>query len=168
MQVIVLLLLSIAVAPAASWVNNFHEAFTYTCQTGQSINFIMSAHNDKYKDRIWNFACQNTFSKPASCYWTGYENDFDKPFTFICPFGSVVTGMGSYYDMRTEDRRWQYYCCEGEVEVTRNCKWSDYVNVVQKPFRWDTPVNYYLTGVYSSHDSAVEDRLWKYYYCQKN
>ncbi|XP_075066465.1 hemagglutinin/amebocyte aggregation factor-like [Mixophyes fleayi] len=171
MQVILILLLSIAAAcagPVGLWVNELDKPFTYTCKNSQSISFIISEHSNKNKDRVWDFSCQNTFNKPSSCIWTYYVNDFDKEFTFTCPFGSVLTGTSSYHDNNTEDRRWKYYCCKGGVEVTRNCKWSGYVNDFEKYLRWETPTNNYLTGVHSYHDDIKNDRRWSYHYCQKN
>ncbi|XP_075061026.1 hemagglutinin/amebocyte aggregation factor-like [Mixophyes fleayi] len=175
MQVIVLLLLSIAAVCAGPegnqknrWVNDFDKPLNYTCQNHQSINLIISIHDNKHEDRVWDFRCQNTFTKPASCYWTSYVNDFDQEFTFVCPFGSVLSGMESYHNNWKEDRRWEFYCCKGEVEVTRNCKWSGYVNDFDKYLRWDAPTDYYLTGAHSYHDNKREDRLWSYHSCEKN
>ncbi|XP_063785030.1 hemagglutinin/amebocyte aggregation factor-like isoform X2 [Pseudophryne corroboree] len=125
----------------------------FQCQRHQSISLIISNHDNTYEDRVWDFSCKNTFNNPATCAWTNYVNCFDDEFTFVCPFGSVLSGMQSYHDNNTEDRRWKFYCCQGEVPVSRNCKWSDYVNDFDEYLRWDAPTNQYLTGAQSYHDN---------------
>ncbi|XP_075061524.1 hemagglutinin/amebocyte aggregation factor-like [Mixophyes fleayi] len=167
MQVIVLLLMSIAPASAALWTSKFHQPFNYTCQNVQSIHLIISTFDQKFKDRVWTFGCQTTFSRPMTCYWTNYLSDLNKPFTFICPFGSVVNGITSYYDPNARDRRWQIHCCKGEVVVTRNCEWTGYVHAFEKSLRWEPPTNYYLTGAHSYYGNGVSDRRWSFYICQK-
>ncbi|XP_075066468.1 hemagglutinin/amebocyte aggregation factor-like isoform X2 [Mixophyes fleayi] len=171
MQVIVLLLLSIAAAcaaPEGRWVNNYDQVLKYQCQNHQSISFIISIHDDIFEDRTWDFGCQNTFNKAESCYWTSYVNDFDQEFTFVCPFGTILSGMESYHDNTAEDRRWKFYCCKGEALFTRNCRWSRYVNNFDHYLRWDAPTNHHLTGAHSYHHNTYEDRRWRFHSCEKN
>ena len=49
-----ILLLS-CVALAAAYVNDFDEEFTFSCQEGRSINWIMSEHNSDKEDRRFDF-----------------------------------------------------------------------------------------------------------------
>ncbi|XP_040201655.1 hemagglutinin/amebocyte aggregation factor-like [Rana temporaria] len=170
MMVVLALLLSVTVAMAAPqerWVNDYDQPLNFQCADRQSISIVISQHDNRHEDRVWDFACQNTFST-ASCSWTGYVNDFDQEFSFICPFGSVISGMQSYHDNKREDRRWSFLCCQGENQVTRNCKWSDYANNFDAYLRWDAPFNTFLTGAHSYHDNSKEDRRWKYHYCEKS
>ncbi|KAG8548660.1 hypothetical protein GDO81_024662 [Engystomops pustulosus] len=170
MRVILALLLGIVVtsaAPSERWVNDYDQVLHFECQSHQSINLIISIHDNKREDRVWDFSCQNTFNYPGSCYWTGYVNDFDRELNFICPFGSVLSGMDSYHDNSKEDRRWRFLCCQGEVPVQRNCKWSGNVNEFDLYLRWDAPLNHYLAGAQSYHDNSKEDRRWSYYSCEK-
>ncbi|KAM3926645.1 hemagglutinin/amebocyte aggregation factor-like [Leptodactylus fuscus] len=171
MQAILVLLLGIGVvsaAPPERWVNNYDQVLNYECKSHQSISLIISVHDDKYEDRVWDFGCQNTFNNPGSCSWTAYVNDFDEEFTFTCPFGTVLSGMDSYHNNKKEDRKWRFFCCQGETTVQRNCKWSGYVNDFDGYLRWDPPPNHYLVGAQSYHDNYKEDRRWNYYSCEKN
>ncbi|XP_075712005.1 hemagglutinin/amebocyte aggregation factor-like [Rhinoderma darwinii] len=171
MQVVLALLLGIAVvsaAPQGRWVNSYDQNLHYECQSHQSINLIISIHDDEYEDRVWDFGCKNTFSYPSYCSWSGYINNFDEEFTYVCPFGTVLSGMASYHQNIEEDRRWRYLCCQGETTVQQNCRWSGYVNDFDNYLRWDAPSNYHLVGVQSYHDNSREDRRWNYYSCQKN
>ncbi|KAM5169885.1 hemagglutinin/amebocyte aggregation factor-like [Mantella aurantiaca] len=127
---------------------------------------IISIHDNKREDRVWDFQCQDTFSNTDSCYWTEYINDFDEEFTFICPFGSVMSGLESYHSNSKEDRRWKFHCCKGEKLATHNCKWSNYVNEFDDYLRWDAPPKTYLTGAHSYHDNKREDRRWKFHSCE--
>ncbi|MEE6477739.1 hypothetical protein FKM82_011612 [Ascaphus truei] len=149
------------------WANSYDQPLHFACQGHQSISLIISEHHNGNEDRVWDFGCKNTFSKPSSCYWTGYINNFDEAFDFTCPFGSVLSGMDSYHDNKKEDRRWKFYCCSGEVAIGHSCKWSGYVNSFDGYLRWDAPINYYLVGASSYHDNDKEDRRWKYQYCAK-
>ncbi|XP_053318099.1 hemagglutinin/amebocyte aggregation factor-like [Spea bombifrons] len=138
------------------WVNSYDQPLFFQCQNHQSINLIISIHDNGKEDRMWDFGCQNTFSRPGTCSWTNYVNNFDEQIAFTCPFGSVLSGMDSYHDNGKEDRRWKFLCCQGEVPVTRNCKWSDYVNEFDQYLRWDAPVNHHLVGTRSYHDNGKE------------
>ncbi|KAM9311499.1 hemagglutinin/amebocyte aggregation factor-like [Gastrophryne carolinensis] len=171
MKVIVVFLLCIVAtlaAPEERWVNDYDQPFYYSCPGHQSISMIISIHDNGREDRVWDFSCKDTFSSPASCFWTGYINEFDQEFNYVCPFGSVLAGLGGYHDNKREDRRWEAYCCQGEVRVTSNCKWSGYVNDFDQYLRWDAPSGFYLTGVQSYHDNHREDRRWQYHYCEKD
>ncbi|KAM4677934.1 hemagglutinin/amebocyte aggregation factor-like isoform 2-T2 [Discoglossus pictus] len=149
------------------WVNNYDQPLNFQCQAHQSIGMIISIHHNSHEDRLWDFSCKDTFSRASSCYWTGYVNDFDQPFDFVCPFGSVLSGMDSFHDNKREDRRWRFLCCSGEISVSKDCKWSNYVNEFDDYLRWDAPPNYYLVGASSFHDNNREDRRWRYNYCAK-
>ncbi|KAM4677931.1 hemagglutinin/amebocyte aggregation factor-like isoform 1-T1 [Discoglossus pictus] len=149
------------------WYNNYDQPLNFQCQAHQSIGMIISIHHNSHEDRLWDFSCKDTFSRASSCYWTGYVNDFDQPFDFVCPFGSVLSGMDSFHDNKREDRRWRFLCCSGEISVSKDCKWSNYVNEFDDYLRWDAPPNYYLVGASSFHDNNREDRRWRYHYCAK-
>ncbi|CAH2276563.1 Hypothetical predicted protein [Pelobates cultripes] len=150
------------------WVNDYDQLLFFSCASNQSIRSITSIHDNKREDRVWDFFCQNTFSNPGSCTWSGYANNFDEELYFICPFGSVLRGMESFHDNSKEDRRWKFECCTGEVQVTSNCQWSGYVNEFDGYLKWDALPNFYLVGTRSYHDNGKEDRRWQYYSCQKN
>ncbi|KAM4748684.1 hemagglutinin/amebocyte aggregation factor-like [Rhinophrynus dorsalis] len=138
------------------WVNDYDQPLFFTCPSFQSISLILSVHDNDREDRVWDFSCQNTFSQFSSCSWTGFVNDFDQELSYVCPFGSVLSGLDSYHDNKREDRRWKFYCCQGEVAVNSNCKWSGYVNDFDNYLRWDAPPNHYLVGAQSYHDNSKE------------
>ncbi|KAM8974368.1 hemagglutinin/amebocyte aggregation factor-like isoform 1-T1 [Pelodytes ibericus] len=176
MKVVLVLLLSLASVLAAPegklnaerWVNGYDQPLYFQCPNHQSISLILSQHDNNKEDRIWDFSCKNTFSRAGNCAWSGYVNNLDQELDYTCPFGSVLGGMESYHDNSKEDRRWKYLCCQGEVPVTRNCKWSGYVNEFDGYLRWDAPTNQYLVGARSYHDNGKEDRRWSYQSCEKN
>ncbi|XP_068129841.1 hemagglutinin/amebocyte aggregation factor-like [Hyperolius riggenbachi] len=150
------------------WVNAFDQHLYYECGKSESISMIISDHNNKHEDRVWDFSCKNTFEAPAYCSWTGFQNHYDEAFSFICFHGSVLAGVESIHDNKHEDRRWKFLCCEGSVKVNHACSWSDYVNDFDGYLRWDAPANRFLTGMESYHDNKREDRRWKYYSCEKS
>ncbi|XP_072001336.1 hemagglutinin/amebocyte aggregation factor-like [Engystomops pustulosus] len=171
MKLGLLLLMCVTLASAARvarWVNNYDKPFTFRCPSHHSIGTVTSNHDNKHEDRVWDFNCKNTFSKAATCSWSGDVNHFDKQFQYLCPNGAVISGMGSYHDNKKEDRRWKYLCCFGEKKVQKNCKWTNYVNDFDKYLKWNVPSDRFLVGVDSYHDNKKEDRRWRYYTCQKS
>ncbi|KAM4748685.1 hemagglutinin/amebocyte aggregation factor-like [Rhinophrynus dorsalis] len=150
------------------WANEFDKDFHFACPKQQTLNSIISTHNDKYEDRLWDFTCKATFSQKGQCYWTNYVNWFDEEFYFTCPFGSVISGMESYHRNYEEDRRWKYLCCTGTQTYTSDCNWTYYVNTFDSYIHWQVPHNYFLVGISSYHDNYTEDRRWKFQYCAKS
>ncbi|NP_001106323.1 uncharacterized protein LOC100127280 precursor [Xenopus laevis] len=154
--------------PGSKWINDYDKPFSFQCPDQQSIGFIISKHNNRREDRVWNFTCQYTLYQPHFCNWTDYINDFDQELNFTCPLGSVVSGIQSYHDNKKEDRRWKFLCCQGEVAVAQNCTWGDYVNDFDECLTWKSPPNHHLVGAFSYHDNGKEDRRWKYYSCERS
>ncbi|KAM4676748.1 hemagglutinin/amebocyte aggregation factor-like isoform 1-T1 [Discoglossus pictus] len=150
------------------WVNSFDEELHYVCPVSESINSIISQHNNWYEDRVWDFTCKPTFSKRPSCYWTNYINCMDEQFSFTCPFGSVISGLQSYHNNRQEDRRWKFYCCAASEVYTKYCYWTHYVNNFDAYMHWQVPRDNYLVGISSYHDDYTEDRRFKFQYCAKS
>uniref|UniRef100_A0A1B8XY27 Uncharacterized protein n=1 Tax=Xenopus tropicalis TaxID=8364 RepID=A0A1B8XY27_XENTR len=118
-------------------------------------------------DRLWDFVCERLFNSVPTCEWSNYVNNIGQGFTFYCPTGQVLSGMGNELDAWESDRRWKFLCCKGEFLVNRNCSWSDYVNAFNGDLRWKASINHYLTGVLSITNSQTEDRRWRYYSCEK-
>ncbi|XP_043939034.1 hemagglutinin/amebocyte aggregation factor-like [Protopterus annectens] len=102
-------------SPTCYWtnyVNEFDEAFSFTCPLDGVINGLSSYHDNHREDRRWKFHCCSLKNICNSqCYWTGYVNEFDEHLSFAVPEGYVLTGMSSYHDNKKEDRRWMYNYC---------------------------------------------------------
>ncbi|XP_075458764.1 hemagglutinin/amebocyte aggregation factor-like [Ascaphus truei] len=149
------------------WVSDFDKDFQFICPKQQSINSVISTHNNYYEDRLWDFTCKPTFSQLGSCYWSNYVNCFDEEFSFTCPFGSVISGMASYHRNYEEDRRWMFFCCTGSQPYTNDCNWTYFVNDFDAYIHWQVPNNYFVVGISSYHDNYTEDRRWRFQYCAK-
>ncbi|XP_031754389.1 serine/threonine-protein kinase B-raf isoform X2 [Xenopus tropicalis] len=153
------------------WVNNFNEPLFYRCPNQQSIKEITSMRDSQRWDRLWDFVCERLFNSVPTCEWSNYVNNIGQGFTFYCPTGQVLSGMGNELDAWESDRRlfhrWKFLCCKGEFLLNRNCSWSDYVNAFNEDLRWKASINHYLAGVLSITNSQTEDRQWKYYSCEK-
>ncbi|XP_072123802.1 hemagglutinin/amebocyte aggregation factor-like [Mobula birostris] len=147
------------------WVNDFDGELSFTCPTFETINTIISQHNNHHEDRQWDFLCRTSFSQQPFCTWSNYVNNFDEEFTFTCPFNSIISGVQSYHQNHEEDRRWRFYCCHAENVCLQNCVWTNYVNIFDGYFSWQVPDSSYLVSVSSYHDNHYEDRRWKYQYC---
>ncbi|XP_013791521.1 hemagglutinin/amebocyte aggregation factor-like [Limulus polyphemus] len=152
---------------AEAWWNNWDCVLHFKCQEKDSIKTISSIHNNRYRDRRWNFYCERTFEDP-SCYLTNYVNDWEGLVHFTCGNGEAIAGFNSYHDNNKEDRKWRIYCCKDENKCTDNntCTWTEYVNKWNAILHYLVPRDYVLTGVISEHDNRKEDRRWKYRHCQ--
>ena len=45
-------------------------------------------------------------------FLVGYVNNWDEFFAFQCNNHGFIHGMRSIHDNHSEDRRWDFYCCE--------------------------------------------------------
>ncbi|KAE8590273.1 hypothetical protein XENTR_v10018002 [Xenopus tropicalis] len=124
MKVTLLLLLGLAGIwadpednPENRWVNNYDEPLHFECPNHQSISLIISNHDNKREDRVWDFSCKATFSEQRFCYWTGYVNDFDQEFTFTCASGSVLTGMDSIMITRGRTEGGSFSVARGRCQL---------------------------------------------------
>ncbi|KAL2094704.1 hypothetical protein ACEWY4_009423 [Coilia grayii] len=149
------------------WNNNFDQPVDFTCPNSQSISAIMSEFNSHFKDRVWEFWCQDTFTKAPTCHKTNYVNNFDEVVDFTCPTNNVISGVYSYHDNYYEDRRWAFLCCAASNFCLGSCMWTNYVNDFHEVMTWYVPTGQYLAGTYSYHDNKKEDRRWKYLTCKK-
>uniref|UniRef100_A0AAY5K6X7 Hemagglutinin/amebocyte aggregation factor n=1 Tax=Esox lucius TaxID=8010 RepID=A0AAY5K6X7_ESOLU len=162
-----LLCSAVCVVTDLRWQNSYDQPLDFTCPPGQSISRIVSEHNNKHEDRVWDFACKATFASSTSCFTSAYVNDFDKPFIYQCPSHQVITGMNSYHENKHEDRRWKFTCCGSNNFCTDSCGWTNYVNWFDEAFTFEMPPNTYLVAVESYHENHHEDRRWRYQYCTK-
>ena len=114
-------------------------------------------HSNSKEDRRWMWQCKRIVSGAmSSCYWTGYQTNYDEPFIFNCPANYVLSGVNSVHSNKREDRRWNFYCCVASGYCTKQCYWSNYIN------NWDGYMNYraphprVFTGAYSHHSNKRE------------
>uniref|UniRef100_K1R0B1 Hemagglutinin/amebocyte aggregation factor n=1 Tax=Magallana gigas TaxID=29159 RepID=K1R0B1_MAGGI len=140
-----------------SWVNDYDHPFTFTCPQHQSIQRVVSHHDNHKEDRVFDFTCSNyEDSKFDSCYWTEYVNDFDQPVIFQCPHGGVLNGVSSYHDNHREDRRFRFYCCESPGNCLFNCYYSGLVNQYDGDLDYRVPDGHVMRGWTSVHDNHHE------------
>ncbi|XP_011451275.3 hemagglutinin/amebocyte aggregation factor [Magallana gigas] len=150
-----------------SWVNDYDHPFTFTCPQHQSIQRVVSHHDNHREDRVFDFTCSNyEDSKFDSCYWTEYVNDFDQPVIFQCPHGGVLNGVSSYHDNHKEDRRFRFYCCESPGNCLFNCYYSGLVNQYDGDLDYTVPDGHVMRGWTSVHDNHHEDRVFDFDVCR--
>ena len=59
----------------------------------------------------------------SSCYWTGYQTNYDEPFLSHCHANYVLSGVNNVHSNKREDRRWNFYCCRAIGYCTKQCYW---------------------------------------------
>ena len=59
--------------------------------------------------------------KKTGCYWTGWENEYDKELNYVAPAGKVINGVNSIHKNKHEDRIFKYQVCDAKIEVLNVC-----------------------------------------------
>ncbi|XP_065933600.1 dermatopontin isoform X1 [Magallana gigas] len=148
-----------------SWVNDYDKPFTFTCPSHQSINRVVSHHDNGPEDRKFDFQCTKYTEGTESCFWSEYANNFDQPVAYQCPNGGVMDGVGSYHDNGSEDRRFRFYCCEKPGMCLYNCFYSGWVNSYDGDLDYTVPAGHVMRGMISIHDNGSEDRIFDFEVC---
>ncbi|XP_033109826.1 dermatopontin-like [Anneissia japonica] len=164
--VVLLYAFCMATAETADWHNDYDQPVNFTCPKGQAIYKVISVHNDKKEDRLFEFFCRPLPADCSQSVWTGYINDFDQPFASDCPYSGIIIGAYSYHVDKHEDRRWMLNCCESEHSYTVNCYTTPYAHTWDGYHEYSAPSDYWIHGVAGQHSNKKEDRLWQYKVCQ--
>lgn len=156
------------------WLNKFDQPVFFQCPANQFLSHISSAHDNHYEDRVWDMSCsplpplgKGWDSTVRNCRWTNYVNELDQPLTFQCPNEGFITGMASFHDDKTEDRRFKFQCCDapGAGVVAHSCYFTSWANDWDGTLNFDVPRGKILRGVISYHSNAKEDRRFKFEIC---
>lgn len=67
----VLNLLFLSVVGVCSWVNEYDKPFSFTCPQHQSISRIVSHHDNRREDRVFDFTCSKYTEFAENCTWSG-------------------------------------------------------------------------------------------------
>ncbi|CAL1548243.1 unnamed protein product [Lymnaea stagnalis] len=161
---VVLLLLYISARTNAVYVNEFDQQALFHCQTGEYIEEIESEHNNNHEDRRWSFQCGGDGATSA-CTWSSYVNSWREMVAYICPGDTVVTGIDSYHDNGSEDRRFKFRCCGIATKKPKNCYMTDYANDWDGKLLLIVPPGSVLKGAFSYFHDGHKDRRWKFYIC---
>ena len=156
----------------SGWVNGWQDEFTYECDVNKVITGVHSKHSNFYEDRRFDFKhCKLDSVKTTEGFWSGWVNDYDEEFTYICPENRIITGIHSKFDRpwgpfgKKNDRKFEFYCKKLENAQRANCFWTDWVNDYDKEFKFICPGNKVITGVHSKHSNHHEDRKFDFYCC---
>ena len=151
---------SVLTGGLAAYQNDWDCVLNVMCNRhhGEALYSVRSSrHSNSKEDRRWMWQCKRIVSGAmSSCYWTGYQTNYDEPFIFNCPANYVLSGVNSVHSNKREDRRWNFYCCVASGYCTKQCYWSNYIN------NWDGYMNYraphprVFTGAYSHHSNKRE------------
>ncbi|MEJ6476425.1 dermatopontin-like protein [Pseudoalteromonas piscicida] len=156
------------------YLNDFDQAFTYTCPNNMFVKSISSYHQNKQEDRRFSLVCAKfTTDSGSRIYrkttkWSGYVNSYDQAFNFVCPNGQFLVGMSSRHDNGREDRLFNFNCASmatssvGAALFAESCITTQYTGYDQP---WTLGGNGALIGMSSRHDNRTEDRQTAVTYC---
>ncbi|XP_072566487.1 hemagglutinin/amebocyte aggregation factor-like [Paramormyrops kingsleyae] len=94
-----------------------------------------------------------------------WENSYDNPLNFDCPYKQSISSIHSKHDNHREDRLWEFQC-KDTFNSNPQCFWTPEVNDFDEEFTFVCPNNYVMTGMSSYHDNKHEDRRWQFQCCQ--
>ncbi|XP_059141118.1 dermatopontin-like isoform X1 [Physella acuta] len=99
----------------------------------------------------------------ATVWSHNFLNEYDQPFDFRCPYGSVINYIYSEHHDYFEDRRFEILC---RSQKTTECAHSGYVNAFDQPVNFICPGDKVMTGIESYHDNFYEDRRFSFQCCR--
>lgn len=94
-----------------------------------------------------------------------YINWFNEWFTFEAGFDRVITGIDSYHENHSEDRRWRFYTATADGLKCRPLSWTDYKNGFDGELHLSCGENQALNAVRSEHSDEDSDRRFKFRCC---
>ncbi|GFO45637.1 hemagglutinin/amebocyte aggregation factor [Plakobranchus ocellatus] len=107
-----------------SWMTEYDQPFTFTCDDNHMLQTIESEHSSRTEDRVWNFTCVEAppNTRLDGCEWSGmlthgceytdFENDYDQPLLYSVPEGMVLRGITSIHSNSKEDRIFRFDICK--------------------------------------------------------
>ncbi len=162
---------------SSGYVNNFDAPVDYTCPADKVICGESSYHSNGAEDRRHSFECcdmtvDSIIIQRKFCSWQGQINEYDRLLNFTCPNGTIAAGHYSTHDNGTEDRIYDFYCCEygspsqkvivEECQVLPNASWA---NSWDAAVNFSCPSNKVKVGEISVHHNGAEDRIYRFKCC---
>lgn len=149
------------------WQNHYDENLKFSCPTNSVITTMVSIHSNYFGDRVWRFSCDKKV-KLGTSIWSYYRNDYGAYFEFRCPQNFVLTGMGGVHRNEGNDRRYKFRYSRILGKIQGSCKWTDYLNDLDRKLNYNVPCQYYITGIRSSFSKSHEDRQFFLRICKFN
>ncbi|MBE0370075.1 dermatopontin-like protein [Pseudoalteromonas aurantia] len=157
----------------SGYVNDFDQAFSYTCPSNMFIKSISSFHDNRTEDRRFNIVCAKYKAGNDRMYrkttkWSGYVNSYDTAFNYSCPNGGFLAGITSRHNNGTEDRQFSFSCANmatsrsGASLTPESCNVTPLSSYDQA---WNLGSNGALIGYASQHHNHYEDRRTQVSYC---
>jgi len=145
----------------SGWVNDWDGDMQWSAGSNRMITGLYSVHSNGREDRRWRFY-HGSINKVhcESPYWTEPLNSEDQAISASCLHNEAVSGFKSKYSNRKEDRVWYLQCCSLTNVALKDMGLSGYLNDWDAVLDFRCEDNEVLTGVYSVHSNAHEDRRW--------
>jgi hypothetical protein len=143
------------------WVNSWDQPVNWVAPSGYVMTGVHSKHDNGKEDRLWDFQ-QSKMLDSTSPVMTGFVNNWDQEFTHSDD-NKVFVGMYSEHHNSYEDRKFKIYQ-SGLGSTAHGCYWTGETD-------WDAEwtlsgnTNEGITGMWSRHDNRMEDRKFKFRFC---
>ena len=115
--------------------SNWDAYFSMECSGNRALTSFKSYHDNNKEDRRFQSTCDAFYGITASnaynrwetnqCRWTVAVNNYDQSFDFECGSNEIMTGVISWHNNDTEDRRFRFKCCRWEPVPESNPKSLD-------------------------------------------
>ena len=143
--------LFVVVVQGQIWQNYYNAPLNVECGTTSALYRVISQHSSDTEDRHWLWECRNVIDTAfEDCEWTAYLNSFHQPIYFQCDHDYVLTGVHSYYNNGTEDRRWKAKCCKSSDHYVQDCRVSGYINSYDSYMDFSVDSPEVFTGFFSA------------------
>jgi hypothetical protein len=167
----------VSYSSSSGYVNGFDQVVNYTCPGNRVLTGELSYHTNGTEDRRHSFRCaevriDNQALVKRNCQWSGNVNSMDGLLNYQCPNSSVMNGHSSYHDNGTEDRIYNFQCCDlgnsNQKVKLNNCQMlpsGGWINNWDQPVNFTCPAGKVKVGEHSVHSNHYEDRLYRFKCC---
>jgi hypothetical protein len=157
-------------------VNVLDGLIDYTCPGNQVMRGEISIHWNPAEDRVYSFRCADMWVDGQvltrqHCSWSGQVNDMDELVNYTCPNNTIMTGHFLWHDNGTEDRVYEFKCCE-YASANRKIRLEEcgmdgpWVNIMDGIVNYQCPLGKVKVGEISVHSNQFEDRMHKFRCCK--
>lgn len=147
-------------------VNDWDQPLQYTPGVDRAFVGMKSHHDNHYEDRKYQmYFTEGEGLRCNPLSWSDWQNDWDQPFTFVCPPHHAVAGIQSVHNNDKEDRRWKFQCCDLQPGGYRvhSTTVSGWINKFDEPADFECNPQEVMVGAMSEHSNNREDRRWRIY-----
>ncbi|EGD81941.1 hypothetical protein PTSG_11898 [Salpingoeca rosetta] len=156
-----LLLLSPPLHADQTVTSQYDQSLAAYCQSGEGIRNLHTTFDAGYGDRAWTITCQPVGTTPSTSPAIYFSSQFsyEDDVFYQCPDNAYLSAMDSENSNVRMDRRWLFACTDVTGAEFSSCYWMQ-LSDFEQDFAFDAAPGQAITGINSTFDGNVNDRMW--------